>query len=305
LLPVAREYVVKGEHQGFTREFDHILLKDNSIVESVKSETAGFEKGKLSPTDLGSVVNKFLVQYFHNIIDYNFTASVEKEFDEISRGHKKWNEMIDKFYGPFHFHIKEIEEKTKKFSGERLLGQDPKTGKNVFVKIGRYGPVVQIGETESEEKPRFAGLKKSQRLESVTLEEALELFNFPRTIGSYEDNELTVAIGRYGPYIKHKNQFYSLAKTDNPSSVSQERAIVIILEKRKQDLEKIIQKFDENEKLLVLKGRYGPYISDGEKNYRIPKSTDPASLTLEQCMEIIESQKKKPKKNVPSAKKKS
>jgi len=173
------------------------------------------------------------------------------------------------------------------------------------VKIGRYGPVVQIGETESEEKPRFAGLKKSQRLESVTLEEALELFNFPRTIGSYEDNELTVAIGRYGPYIKHKNQFYSLAKTDNPSSVSQERAIVIILEKRKQDLEKIIQKFDENEKLLVLKGRYGPYISDGEKNYRIPKSTDPASLTLEQCMEIIESQKKKPKKNVPSAKKKS
>jgi DNA topoisomerase-1 len=289
-----REYVVKSESEGFIRNFNRLILKEKNIKKETKTEKVGNEKGKLFPTDLGILVNRFLLQYFKNIIDYSFTATVEKDFDEIAQGKKVWNEMIHQFYVPFHKQVSETEEKTKKFSGERLLGKDPDSGENVFVKIGRYGPLIQIGETESDEKPRFAGLKNGQSMEDITLEEALELFNFPKIIGEYENMEMTVAIGRFGPYIRHNNQFYSLAKSDDPSSLNAERAIEIIEAKRQQDKEKIIQEFDGDKKVYVLNGRYGPYISIGKNNYKIPKDKDPARLTLEECLKIAADQGKKP-----------
>jgi len=213
--------------------------------------------------------------------------------------------MIHKFYVPFHAQISQTEEKTRKFSGEKLLGTDPKSGENVYVKIGRFGPVVQIGETESDQKPRFAGLKKGQSMESITLEEALELFNFPKTIGAFEDKDLVVAIGRFGPYIKHNNEFFSLAKTDDPSSIGTERAIEIILDKRQKDKEKVIQKFEGKETVMVLNGRFGPYISIGKNNYKIPKDKEPARLTLEECLKIVTDQDKKEKKPSSPKRKKS
>lgn len=299
-----REYVEKGDVEGFLRPFDLLTLKNGEIKLQEKTEKAGFEKGKLLPTDLGSLVNRFLMQYFENIIDYQFTATVEKDFDEIANGEKKWNEMIGIFYGPFHRQIQETVETTGKFSGERLLGVDPKSGKNMFVKLGRFGPVVQIGETESEEKPRFAGLTKGLSIETITLEQALELFNFPRNIGSYEDHEMLVAVGRFGPYIKHNNLYYSLPKLDDPASISQDRAVEIIELKRKLDKEKIIRKFPENEDVLVLNGRFGPYISISKSNYKIPKGTDPVSLELKDCLRIAEMQEKSgKKKTIPTRKK--
>jgi len=299
-----REYVEKLDVEGFTRAFDLLTLKNREIRLHEKTEKAGFEKGKLLPTDLGALVNRFLMQYFENIIDYQFTATVEKDFDEIARGEKKWNEMIGLFYGPFHRQIQETVDNTGKFSGERLLGTDPKSGKNMYVKLGRFGPVVQIGETESDEKPRFAGLSKGQSIETLTLGQALELFNFPRSIGSYENNEMIVAVGRFGPYIKHNNLYFSLTKHDDPASVSQERAVEIIELKRKQDKEKIIRKFPENDNVLVLNGRFGPYISISKSNYKIPKGTDPVGLKLEDCLRLAEAQEKKgKKKTIPTRKK--
>jgi DNA topoisomerase I len=300
-----REYIEKRDVEGFIRAFDLLTLKNGEIRLHEKSEKAAFEKGKLLPTDLGALVNRFLMQYFENIIDYQFTATVEKDFDEIARGQKIWNEMIGKFYGPFHRQVKETVDTTGKFSGERLLGTDPKSGKNMYVKLGRFGPVVQIGETESEEKPRFAGLSKGLSIETITLEQALELFNFPRNIGNYEDHEMTVAVGRFGPYIKHNNLYYSLTKQDDPASITQERAVEIIEHKRKLDKEKIIRKFPENENVLVLNGRFGPYISISKSNYKIPKGTDPASLGLEDCLRIAETQEKSGKKKTVPPRKKS
>ena len=291
-----REYVEKKDVEGFIRPFDMLILKNGEIKIQEKTDKAGYEKGKLLPTDLGVLVNRFLMQYFVNIIDYQFTATVEKDFDEIADGNKKWNEMIGKFYKPFHSQITETVDTTGKFSGERLLGVDPKSGKNMYVKLGRFGPVVQIGETESEEKPRFAGLGKGQSIETLTLEQALELFNFPRNLGQFENADMIVAVGRFGPYIKHNNQYYSLTKQDDPATISQERAVEIIELKRKQDKEKIIKQFPENENVLVLNGRFGPYISISKSNYKIPKGTNPAGLTLEDCLKIAESQEKSGKK---------
>lgn len=282
-----REYVEKTERQGVEREYVYLSLTNGKVIEEVKTEKTGYEKNKLFPTDIGTIVNNFLVQYFDNILDYNFTASVEKEFDEIALGNKAWNEMIKEFYTPFHDRIQDTLEKSKKQSGERLLGQDPETGRNVYTKIGRYGPLVQIGESREDEKPRFAGLNKGQSIENVTLEEALDMFKLPREIGTYEDEVLTAAIGRFGPYIRHKNQFFSLAKTDDPLSVTEERAIELIVNKRQTDKERIIKEFSEDSTVQVLKGRYGAYISKGKKNYRIPKGKDPASLSFEECQEII------------------
>jgi len=299
-----REYVEKLDVEGFMRTYDLLTLKNGEIKLQEKTEKAGSEKSKLLPTDLGSLVNRFLMQYFENIIDYQFTATVEKDFDEIARGEKKWNEMISRFYGPFHNQIQETIDKTGKFSGERLLGTDPKSGKNMFVKLGRFGPVVQIGETESEEKPRFAGLSKGQSIETLTLEQALELFKFPRSIGTFENTEMIVAVGRFGPYIKHNNQYYSLTKHDDPAVISQERALEIIDLKRKQDKEKIIKSFPDNSDVLVLNGRFGPYISISKSNFKIPKGTDPASLSLDDCLKIAGTQEKSnKKKTVPSRKK--
>jgi DNA topoisomerase-1 len=300
-----REYVQKADVEGFIRTFDLLTLKNGDIKLQEKTEKAGFEKGKLVPTDLGSLVNRFLMQYFENIIDYQFTATVEKDFDEIADGKKKWNEMISIFYKPFHHQIKETVDTTGKFSGERLLGVDPKSGKNMYVKLGRFGPVVQIGETESEEKPRFASLAKGQSIETLTLEQAQELFNFPRNIGIFEDTEMIVAVGRFGPYVKHNNQYYSLTKLDDPATISQERALEIIELKRKQDKEKIIRQFPENENVVVLNGRFGPYISISKSNYKIPKGTNPASLSLDDCIKIAETQEKSGKKKTVPARKKS
>ena len=291
-----REYVTKGDVKGEPQTFKIITLKNNKITEKTGKENYGAEKGKLLPTDIGVLVNKFLIQYFESIVDYNFTANVEKEFDKIAEGKRKWNAMIKDFYKGFHKQIVSTTENSGKFSGEKMLGIDPATGKKVYVKVGRFGPVAQIGDTESEEKPRFAGLKKDMSIESVTLEEVLKLFDFPRSLGEYEGKEITVAVGRFGPYVKHDNKFYSLAKTDNPALVEYDRAVEIINEKRQKDLNNIILTFDQDPDLRVLNGRFGPYISYKKGNYKIPKGTEPSTLTYEQCMAIVEDPKNAPKK---------
>jgi DNA topoisomerase-1 len=291
-----REYVTKGDVKGEPQTFKIITLKNNKITEKTGKENYGAEKGKLLPTDIGVLVNKFLIQYFESIVDYNFTANVEKEFDKIAEGKRKWNAMIKDFYKGFHKQIVSTTENSGKFSGEKMLGIDPATGKKVYVKVGRFGPVAQIGDTESEEKPRFAGLKKDMSIESVTLEEVLKLFDFPRSLGEYEGKEITVAVGRFGPYVKHDNKFYSLAKTDNPALVEYDRAVEIINEKRQKDLNNIILTFDQDADLRVLNGRFGPYISYKKGNYKIPKGTEPSTLTYEQCIAIVEDPKNAPKK---------
>ncbi len=293
-----REYVTKGDVKGTSQEFQIITLKNNKISEKKGKETIGSEKGKLMPTDIGVLVNKFLLQYFESIIDYNFTANVEKEFDQIEEGQREWNAMIRDFYKNFHNQIVSTTENSGKFSGEKLLGVDPATGKNVYVKVGRFGPVAQIGDTESEEKPRFAGLKKDMSIESVTLEEVLKLFDFPRILGEYEGKEIVVAVGRFGPYIRHDNKFYSMAKTDNPALVEYDRAVEIINEKRQKDLDNIILTFDQDPDMRVLNGRFGPYIAYKKTNYKIPKGTEPSTLTYEQCLSIVEDPKNAPKKKV-------
>ena len=297
-----REYVTKGDIKGVPQEFKIITLKNNKITEKKGKETIGTEKGKLIPTDVGVLVNKFLIQYFENIIDYNFTANVEKEFDKIEEGQCEWNAMIKDFYTGFHQQIVSTTENSGKFSGEKFLGTDPATGKKVYVKVGRFGPVAQIGDTDSDEKPRFAGLKKDMSIENVTLEEVLKLFEFPRSLGEFEGKEITVAVGRFGPYIKHDNKFYSLAKTDNPALVEYDRAVEIIKDKREKDLNNILLTFDEDPDLRVLNGRYGPYITYKKGNYKIPKGTEPSSLTYKQCMAIVEDPKNAPKKK-PTKKK--
>ena len=297
-----REYVTKGDVKGEPLTYQIITLKNNKISEKTGKENYGAEKGKLLPTDIGVLVNKFLLQYFESIIDYNFTANVEKEFDKIAEGKRQWNAMIKDFYKGFHKKIVSTTEHSGKFSGEKMLGIDPASGKKVYVKVGRFGPVAQIGDTESDEKPRFAGLKKDMSIESVTLEEVLKLFDFPRILGEYEGKEITVAVGRFGPYVKHDNKFYSLAKTDNPALVDCDRAIEIINEKRQKDLNNIIRTFDQDPDLRVLNGRFGPYITYKKSNFKIAKSVDPATLTYEQCMAIVEDPKNAPKKK--TAKKK-
>ncbi len=290
-----RGYVVKEDRQGRERSYN-ILSMDSSgnISQNKRTETAGREKAKLFPNDIGMVVNDFLVDNFKDILDYNFTATVEQEFDHIAEGKLSWPEMIGKFYAPFHKKVEHTLETTERRQGERLLGVDPQSGKNVYVKIGRFGPMAQIGETGDDEKPRFASLRKEQRLETITLEEALELFTLPRKLGKYEDKEVVSGIGRFGPYIRHDNKFVSLKKDiDSPWSVDLDRAVELIEEKRKADREKIIRIFDEPEGLSILNGRWGPYISYEKKNYRIPKNIDPAGLDSEACMKIIKNQSDK------------
>jgi len=301
-----REYVTRGDIPGVTQSFNVITLKNGKITEKTGKENYGAEKGKLLPTDIGVLVNKFLLQYFESIIDYNFTANVEKEFDQISEGKRKWNKMIKDFYGVFHKQIVSTTENSGKFSGEKLLGVDPATGKNVYVKVGRFGPVAQIGDTESEEKPRFAGLRKDQSIESITLDEVLKLFEFPRILGQFEGKEVSVSVGRFGPYVKHNNTFFSLAKTDNPATIDIERAIEIIGEKRQKDVENTIMVFEQDPDMKVLNGRFGPYVSYKKKNYRIAKDVDPKSLTYDDCLKLVEADPKAakaaPKKAAPKRK---
>ncbi|MFH0866098.1 MAG: type I DNA topoisomerase [Bacteroidota bacterium] len=289
-----RGYVVIEDRQGTVRNYTYISLKKGKINEELKSETFGYEKSKLFPTDIGTLVNKFLLQHFKNIIDYNFTASVEKEFDDIAEGLKEWNKVISDFYFPFHKQIEQTHKTSERVSGERLLGPDPDSGKPVFVKIGKFGPIVQMGETESQEKPRFAGLLKGQSIDTITLAEALELFKLPKVIGTFEGADISVSVSRFGPYLKHLNGFFSLRKTDDPITITESRAIEIILEKRTKDINKLIKEFPENPDVKVLKGRWGIYISVSKNNYKIPKGTDPKQLTLEDCLKIAEEQNKNP-----------
>ncbi|MDD4645639.1 MAG: DNA topoisomerase, partial [Bacteroidales bacterium] len=283
-----REYVVKEDRAGIIRNLDGLSLKNGKISGFIKNEKAGFEKSKLFPTDIGIVVNDFLVEHFGNIVDYNFTAKVEAEFDSIAAGNMIWYEMIHRFYKPFHEQVELTEKTSSRSSGERSLGNHPETGEPVVVKIGRYGPMAQIGIANEETKPRFARLAKGQLLETITLEEALKLFALPRTLGEYEDATVTVGIGRFGPYIRHKNAFYSLKKgVDDPMTIGHDRAVEIIIEKRAADLLRVIREYPEEPEIRVLNGRFGPYISYQKKNYKIPKTQDPAALTAEDCKALI------------------
>ena len=294
-----REYVIKEDREGEIRKCRILIFSDNTIKESSKEENYGYEKAKLFPTDIGLIVNDFLQQYFDGIMNYNFTATVEEEFDLIAEGKVEWSEMIDKFYKPFHKKVEETNKSGEKSKGERLLGKDPVSGKPVFVKIGRYGPVVQIGEATDEDKPRFASLLKGHSLETISFDEAMKLFNLPRTAGVYENNDVVIGTGRFGPYVKHMNKFYSLKKgIDDPLTITPERAIEIIEEKRIDAKNKIIKSFPEEPNLQVLNGRFGPYISFNKLNYKIPKSKNPAELSLDDCRDIIKTTVKKyPKRN--------
>ena len=283
-----REYVVKEDRKGSEREMTQLVLEGDSLKEHVIKEKYGYEKGKLFPTDIGMIANDFLEQNFQDIMDFNFTASVEEEFDAIAEGNKDWPLMIERFYTPFHSKVDTATQTSERSKGEKVLGTDPVSGKPVSVKIGRFGPIAQIGDASDEEKPRFASLLKGQSLETITLEEALELFKLPRTLGTFEDDELVIGVGKYGPYVRHKSKFYSLAPADDPLTIGPERAKEIIIEKRAQEENRNIKQFEEEPGLLILNGRYGPYISFQKKNYRIPKSKKPEELTLEECREIIE-----------------
>jgi DNA topoisomerase-1 len=293
-----REYVVKGDREGTERSYNVLILKNAKISDTDKSETVGFDRNKLMPTDIGTVVNDFLIEYFPNIMDYNFTANVEKDFDLIAEGDMEWTELMKSFYTAFHPTVETASAiKTEHKIGERELGEDPKSGKLVFVKIGRYGPVVQIGVANPEnkkEKPQFASLLKGQSIETITLEEALKLFELPRTVGQYEGEDVIAGIGRFGPFIRYGKTFISIPKDLNPVSITIDDSVELIKSKQEKDREKYIRKFDEEPDLEVLNGRFGPYIAYKGKNYKVPKGSDAAKLTLEECMTIIENTPDKP-----------
>ncbi|MDR2801664.1 MAG: type I DNA topoisomerase [Prevotellaceae bacterium] len=288
---ITRGYVMKEDRPGVERKYTQWLLQQNNLTKKILVENTGAEKSKLFPSDIGMLVNDFLNEYFQNIVDYGFTANVEEEFDEIAEGKLQWNKMIGKFYKPFHSNVTETLETSRMMNAERILGTDPKTGKTVSVRIGRYGPLAQLGEAEDEKK-QFASLQKGQLIETITLEDALKLFELPRAIGSYEDKDVTAAIGRFGPYVRFGSEFVSLKKEDSPYTVTIERAIELIEEKRKKDSEKHIKTFEKDD-IQILNGRFGPYIAHGGNNYKIPKGAEPAKLTLEESLEIIASQKDK------------
>ncbi|MBR3784551.1 MAG: type I DNA topoisomerase [Bacteroidales bacterium] len=296
-----REYIIKEDREAEARQCTVLTLKDGAVKKTERTEKGYAEKGKLFPTDIGCVVNSFLTEHFANIIDYNFTATVEKDFDDIADGKKEWRKVIDKFYVPFHKNIRQTQQTSQRTTGSRLLGVDPASGKNVYAKIGRYGTLVQIGETNSDEKPRFASMKKSQSIETITLEEALGLFSLPRNLGQFEDKDVTVSIGKFGPYVRHNNKFYSLGKNDDPYEVSLERAIEIIKVKRaaeeeKEELKKIYPHeigVKDGDAVVSNIGRFGPYLTFRGENFRLAKGVDPLTLTLAQAMEIIEGASKK------------
>lgn len=299
-----REYVEKGDRKGTERKYRMLTLHDGKIESGEKTELTGADKGKLLPTDIGVVVNDFLTEYFPDILNYNFTANVEQQFDDIAEGKTVWNDEIDHFYKLFHPVVESalalrLEHKV----GERVLGTDPKSGRPVSVKIGRFGPLVQIGTPEDAEKPLFASLLKGQSMSTITLEEALKLFDLPRTLGDFEGKTVVVSIGRFGPYIRHDGKYVSLPKEFTPQGVSLEDAIMLIQQKREQESQRLIKKFDEDDELELLNGRFGPYIAYKKKNYKLPKGSEPASLTFADCMKIVEDADKAPAKKKPARKK--
>ncbi len=285
-----REYVQKGDRKGEERSYTIDTLRGIQITEKTKVEVTGNEKGKLLPTDIGIVVNDFLIENFPDIMDYNFTARVEQQFDQIAEGKEPWTDMMRNFDSRFEPDVeKVINARSEHKAGERQLGNDPKTGRPVFVKIGRFGPVVQIGAADDEQKPQFAQLPTDKRMDEITLDEALELFKLPRTVGQFEGSDVVIGAGRFGPYILHNKKYTSLPKTEDPMTVTLDTAIKLIEEKRQQEAQRHIKQFDEDAKLEILNGRYGPYIAYDGKNYRIPKAQHDkaAQLSYEQCMEIV------------------
>ncbi len=284
-----RGYVTKESREGTDRKYKLFQLKNNQITVEQCTEITGTEKNKLFSTDTAMIVNDFLVANFPNITDYAFTAKVEKELDGIAQGDMQWDKMLATFYQKFHPQVEKVEDLERAtIEQSRPLGKDPATGKSIIARLGRYGPLVQIGEKEKGETVKFASLKKGQFIETITLEDALELFKLPRTLADFEDNPLIVAIGRFGPYIKHNNKFYSLGKEDDPYTIDTEKAIALIQAKRKADAEKVIKTFKDNPDIQILNGRWGPYIKSGKKNTRIPKDTEPTRLSLQACIELIE-----------------
>ena len=296
-----REYIIKEDREGEEHRCTVFTLKGSTVKRTDKTEKGYAEKGKLFPTDIGCVVNNFLMEHFNDIMDYNFTATVEKDFDEIAAGKKEWHDVIDSFYQPFHKNIRKTDQSAQRTTGSRLLGVDPKSGKNVYAKIGRYGTLVQIGETNADEKPQFASMKKGQSIENITLEEALELFNLPRTLGTFEDKEVIVSIGKFGPYVRHNGKFYSLGKNDDPYDVTLERAIEIVVKKREAEEKKEALKKDfpheigveDGDAVVSNIGRFGPYLTYRGENFRLAKDIDPLSLTLPEAMKIINDMGKK------------
>jgi DNA topoisomerase-1 len=297
-----RGYVVKEDRDGKPRNYRVLTLAGGTITKEEKTENTGVERAKLFPTDIGAVVNDFLVQHFKGIVDFNFTAKVEKQFDDIAQGLTEWTDMIRSFYTPFHVEVESTKETAERATGERDLGIDPVSGKKVSVRIGRYGPFVQLGESESKEeggnteKPAYASLRAGQMIESISLEEAMELFKLPKKVGFYEDKDMTVAIGKFGPYIRHNSAFYSLPKELDPHDVTEIQAIEIIEAKRKRDAERLIKVFEEDPDVKILNGRWGPYIEFGKLNLKIPKDKDPNTLTFADCKALAETAEKEPKK---------
>lgn len=295
-----REYVEKGEKTGIKRDYISLTLKNGKISSRTKTETVGAEKGKLMPTDIGIVVNEFLTRYFPNILDYNFTARIEEVFDEIAEGNSIWSHEMRTFYDSFHPGIDQaLNMRLEHKVGERILGNDPASGRPVTVKIGRFGPLVQLGESEGEQKPQFASLQKGQSIATITLDEALKLFELPRDLGEFEGKTVTVAVGRFGPYIRHDNKFVSIPKTISPTEISLEEAQQLIIDKRESESKKVVKTFDDDADMQILNGRYGIYICYKKSNYKIPRTVkNPEELSLEECLEIVNSQDSKPKKTV-------
>ncbi len=294
-----RGYVEKNEREGNERKYLVKKLIKNELIEEVRTETTGKEKNKLSPTDIGIVVTDFLSEHFERIMDYNFTAKVEEEFDEIAKGLIQWTEMLHKFYDPFHKNVADTLEHSERATGERELGVHPVSGKKIIARIGRFGPMIQVGdELVDGEKPQFASLQKDQSIGSITLEEALELFKMPRTLGEFEELVVKANVGRFGPYIQHGKIFASIPKEESPMNITFERAVEIILEKRESDANKLIKSFTEQEDMQLLNGRWGPYLKIGKNNFKLPKGTEAEKLTYDECITISKNQPKGKKKPV-------
>ncbi len=293
-----RGYVHKEEREGTEREYAVITLNESKkIIKEKRTEITGADKGKLFPNDVAMLVNDFLLEHFPQIMDYQFTAHIEEELDEIANGEMDYHEMLDEFYPPFKEKVMHTIETSERVSGERILGTDPVTGKQVSVRMARFGPVAALSNPKDEnDKPIYAGLRKTQKLENITFEEALQLFKLPRVVGEYDDREVVAAIGRFGPYVKYDGKFYSIKNQYDPHDIEIDEAIDVIIAKRKSDAEKLIKAFEENPEYQILNGRWGPYLKAGKENVRIPKELDPASLTLDECIKLAEEAKTKPKR---------
>lgn len=299
-----RGYVEKRQSEGTEREYAVLSLKNGIVDEQVKIEITGRDRNKLFPTDIGILVTEFLMEHFAKIMDYNFTAEIEKQFDDIAEGMMEWTKMIDDFYHPFHHNVEDTLETSERVSGERELGVHPVTGEKIIVRLGRFGPMVQMGVEEDDKKPKFASLRKGQLINTITLEEALDLFKLPRDLGEYKDEKVRANVGRFGPYVQVGKKFVSIPKGEDPMDITMERAIELYLAKKEADDNKVIKEFTEDKDIQILNGRYGPYIKKGKSNFRIPKTMEASELTYEEVISIMKQQEKKPAKTKPTKAKK-